>query len=135
MWEMESRTCLNVIQPWSLTNANIVDDAKASSMHPVTSIRIIPQPDNLVSSGMFESSSSSNKNLSNFSTLVTPLQKYLSDPNETAVDATLTSSIATGKIRVPFLNCNRTAKNLEYWEAKPILRKRRRQSTNKKEGI
>ena len=135
IWEMESRTCLNVIQPWSLTNANITTDTKVSPMHPVTSIRIIPQSDIIVSSGMFESSSTSSKNFSNFSTLVTPLQKYLSDPNETGIGAKLTSSIAVGKIRVPFLNCNRTTKNLEYWEAKPILRKRRRQSTNNKEGV
>lgn len=134
IWEMESRTCLNVIQPWSLTNANAVTDTKASSVHPVTSIRIIPQPDTLVSPGMFDSSSGGSKNFSNFSTLVTPLQKYLSDPNEMSMGTMPNTSIAGGKIRVPFLNSNRTMKNLEYWEAKPILRKRRRQSTRNKES-
>ena len=135
IWEMESRTCLNVIQPWSITNVNSANDAKAASIHPVTSIRIIPQPDTLISAGMFELPSNNSKNFSNFSTLVTPLQKYVSDPNETANNITSVSSIATGKIRVPFLNSNRTKKNLEYWEARPILRKRRQQSTSNKEGV
>lgn len=135
IWEMESRTCLNVIQPWSLTNANISTDTNTSPMHPVTSIRIIPQPDTLPSSGMFEASSGGSKNFSNLSTLVTPLQKYLSDPNDVSIGATPTSSIAGGKIRVPFLNHNRTTKNLEYWEAKPILRKRRRQPNKKNEVL
>ena len=133
IWEMESRTCLNVVQPWSLSNANIPTDTKASPMHPVTSIRIIPQHDAPPSSGIFETSSGSSKNFTNFSTLVTPLQKYLSDPNDASIGATPASSIAGGKIRVPFLNHNRLTKNLEYWEAKPILRKRRRRPVNKNE--
>lgn len=132
IWEMESRTCLNVIQPWSLTNANTVSDPKSPSIHPVTSIQIIPQPDFLASGGMFESSSSSNKNFSNVSTLVTPLQKYAADPNETGIGMASPTSIAGGRIRVPFLNSNRTMKNLEYWEAKTIIRKRRRQSIRRK---
>jgi WD40 repeat protein len=131
IWEMESRTCLNVIQPWSFTNS--ADDKSATPKHPVTSIRIIPQPDTLASSGIFEFSSRNSKKLSNFSTLVTPLQKYLCDPNETANNVMPTSSIAAGKIRVPFLNCNRTTQNLEYWEARPILRKRQQQSASVKE--
>ena len=131
IWEMESRTCLNVIQPWSFTNS--ADDKSAAPKHPVTSIRIIPQPDALASSGIFEFSSSNSKKFSNFSTLVTPLQKYLCDPNETANNIMPASSIAAGKIRVPFLNSNRTTQNLEYWEARPILRKRQQQSTSVKE--
>jgi len=132
-WDMESRTCLNVIQPWSFANINSVNEKKAAPTHPVTSIRIIPQPDTQGSSGIFESSSSNSKNFSNFSTLVPPLQKYIYDPNETANNITPTSSIAAGKIRVPFLNGNQTALNLEYWEARPILRKRRQQSISVQE--
>merc|ERR1712078_902751 len=40
IWEMESRTCLNVIQPWSFTNANSISDSKVALLHPVTSISI-----------------------------------------------------------------------------------------------
>lgn len=134
VWEMESRTCLNVIQPWSLTSANVVDDIKAGPIHPVTSIRIIAQPDTLASPGMFELSAGNRKNFSNFSTLVTPLQKYVLDPYESSNTITPTTSIAAGKVRVPFLNGNRSTQNLEYWEARPILRRKKRQSINIEEG-
>lgn len=128
IWDIESRTCLNVIQPWSFASINSHDEKKDSPIHPVTSIRIIPQSEKLVSHGMLEFSSNSGKNFSNFSTLVTPLQKFVSDPNETANNITPTPLVAAGRIRVPFLNRNRTTQILEYWEARPIMRKRRRQS-------
>jgi len=107
-----------VIQPWSHGGSNNVNQegaVKSISGHPVTSIHLIPQPNGKVSSGIFESSTGSNKNISNFSSLVTPLEMYVSDTN----------SIAAGTIRVPFLKKNRTEQNLKYWEAQPILHKRR----------
>ena len=113
-------------QPWSLTNIN-GDENKGVPIHPVTSIRIISQSDTLSSHGMLKLSSNRGKNFSNFSVLVTPLQKYISDPNEEANNISPTPSIATGRIRVPFLNRNRTTKNLEYWEARPKMRKRCKQ--------
>ena len=133
IWEMESRTCLNVIQPWSFTNANSISDSKVALLHPVTSISIIPQPTTSASRGLFDLSS--NKNLANISSLVTPLQKYVSDPNDTLNNIASSTSVIAGKIRVPFLNSNRTKQNLEYWEARPILRKRRRGSSNVNEAV
>ena len=127
IWDIESRTCLNVIQPWSFANTNRNDEKKDVPIHPVTSIRIIPQSEAFSSHRMFEFPSNSGKNFPNFSTLVTPLQKYVSDPNEAANNVTPTSSIAAGKIRIPFLSRNRTTQNLSYWEARPIMRRRRRQ--------
>lgn len=128
IWDMESRTCLNVIQPWSSAIANATSaDKKSTPVHPVTSIRIIPQPEASASSGMFQSPSGNSKNLSNFSTLVTPLQKFASDATETPNAMTPASSIAAGTIRVPFLKSNRTTQNLAYWEARPMLRKKRQQ--------
>jgi len=118
IWDIESRTCMNVIQPWSHGGSNNVNQegaGKSISGHPVTSIHLIPQPNGKILSGIFESSTGSNKNITNFSSLVTPLEMYVSDTN----------SIATGTIRVPFLKKNRTEQNMKYWEARPILRKRR----------
>mmetsp|Transcript_3492 Transcript_3492/g.9252 ORF Transcript_3492/g.9252 Transcript_3492/m.9252 type:complete len:569 (-) Transcript_3492:64-1770(-) len=127
IWDIESRTCLNIIQPWSFANTNSNCEKKDLPIHPITSIRIIPQSEALSSHRMLDFSSNTGKNFSNFSTLVTPLQKYISDPNETANSTTPPSSIAAGKIRIPFLNYNRTTQNLTYWEARPIMRKKRQQ--------
>ena len=124
IWDIESRTCMNVIQPWSHGAGALDSNNKVISGHPVTSIHLIPQPDVTVSSGMFDSAStgsSNHKNLSNFATLVTPLEKYVSDA------ATSTSSIVAGTVRVPFLKRNRTEENMMYWEAQPIVRKRQQQ--------
>eukprot|EP00536_Pseudo-nitzschia_multiseries_P005927 jgi/Psemu1/14051/gm1.14051_g len=131
IWEMESRTCLSVIQPWSSANANATDadGKKPGIVHPVTSIRVIPQPLISASSGMFQSPSG--KNSTNLSTLVTPLQKYSVDPNDAANSSITGQSIAAGTIRVPFLKRNRTGENLSYWEARPILRP----SKTKKQSI
>eukprot|EP00532_Pseudo-nitzschia_australis_P006464 CAMPEP_0168170404 /NCGR_PEP_ID=MMETSP0139_2-20121125/4162_1 /TAXON_ID=44445 /ORGANISM="Pseudo-nitzschia australis, Strain 10249 10 AB" /LENGTH=548 /DNA_ID=CAMNT_0008087905 /DNA_START=99 /DNA_END=1743 /DNA_ORIENTATION=+ len=123
IWEMESRTCLSIIQPWSSANANDVNEKKSTPIHPVTSIRIVQQPDISQSSGMFHSPTNNSKHLTTFSTLVAPLQKYSSDANESANSNTTGPSIAAGTIHVPFLKNNRTAQNLAYWEARPILRK------------
>ncbi|VEU42612.1 unnamed protein product [Pseudo-nitzschia multistriata] len=136
IWELESRTCLSVVHPWSsaFANASNADDKKKSPTHPVTSLRIIAQPDVPPSSGIFHSPAGSSKNLSSFSTLVTPLQKYISDGIESANSSNACPSIAAGTIRVPFLKSNRTAQNMAYWEARPILREAKIQQQSLKEG-
>mmetsp|Transcript_15939 Transcript_15939/g.36773 ORF Transcript_15939/g.36773 Transcript_15939/m.36773 type:complete len:561 (+) Transcript_15939:208-1890(+) len=127
IWEMESRTCLSVIQPWSFasSNANNADGKNTSIIHPVTSIRVIPQPRISQSSGMFQSTTGNSKNSANLSALVTPLQKYSIDANDAVSSNSTVPSIAAGTIRVPFLKRNRTRENLSYWEARPLLRARK----------
>jgi WD40 repeat protein len=123
IWDLESRTCLNVLQPWSQTAGQASSKPTAPSSqkspgrtsHPVTSIRIIPQPDDTARSSMFRSHSNSQRNASSISTLITPLQKF--------VDAEESGS---SLLPVPFLPINRSEKELRYWQARPILRKRRR---------
>lgn len=123
IWDIDSRICVNVIQPWSHCGSVVRNtlnpksgDGKSVSGHPVTSINLIPQPDGKVTSGLFESTTGRNKNLSNISTLIAPLEKYISD----------VGSVAAGIICVPFMKRNLTEQNLKYWEAEPMITRKRR---------
>ena len=139
IWDLDSRTCLNVLQPWSQgsvmgsTNRSSVststaDSSKTASAHPITSINIIPQPTDSVRSTMFRTAvsaavGSSGKNVTSISTLVTPLQKFVSAESSEGGNTTTTS---TTTVRVPFMKPNRSEESMKYWEAKPIYRKRPR---------
>jgi WD40 repeat protein len=121
IWDVQSRTCLHVLQPWSCgasASSSITTVDKLASAHPITSIHLIPQPVEAASSSMFRAAAASGKNQASISSLVTPLQKF---------GATAADSNGESITRVPFLKANRTRENLEYWETKPILRKRRQQ--------
>eukprot|EP00539_Tryblionella_compressa_P004643 CAMPEP_0178750210 /NCGR_PEP_ID=MMETSP0744-20121128/9841_1 /TAXON_ID=913974 /ORGANISM="Nitzschia punctata, Strain CCMP561" /LENGTH=563 /DNA_ID=CAMNT_0020403713 /DNA_START=183 /DNA_END=1874 /DNA_ORIENTATION=- len=127
IWDLESRTCLNVLQPWShgstLGNKKPSDPVsnKSSTVttHPITSISIISQPADTVTSGMFQASAGSSKKLSSISSLIPPLQKF-------QVDTTSEKESGPTLTKVPFLKKNRSAQSIEYWQARPIHRKRRR---------
>jgi WD40 repeat protein len=133
IWDLESRTCLNVSQPWSQTSAlqsttkpaNPSQAAKTPGSHPVTSICIIPQSNDLASSGMFQNSSSHGKNTNNFASMVGPLQKFMEQTENGK-----TSSTAS-LVPVPFLKPNRSAESIHHWQARPILRKKRRSHSAK----
>jgi WD domain, G-beta repeat len=133
IWDLHSRTCLNVLQPWShggtASNSGssnhagkpAASPATTSPAHPITSIQVIPQPFESASSGMFRAAAASGRNHGTISSLVTPLQKFAvaQQAEASGGDAAMT--------RVPFLRSNRTRENLEYWKAQPIVRKRRPQ--------
>lgn len=123
IWDLESRTCLNILQPWSQSvgqttaakSPSAALQQKKAASHPVTCIRIVEQPDDNPTSSMFRSHSSSNqRNATSVSTMLPPLQKFV---EADALDASL--------VPVPFLAPNRTDEELRYWEATPIFRKKR----------
>jgi WD40 repeat protein len=125
IWDIESRTCLNTLRPWSNTAMNAPKSAsqeKTSSdsvRHPIASIVVFRQPSE-TDKGMFSApTSSSTKSQSNIANLLPPLQKYTQDAPTGGDDddAALTP--------VPFLRPNQTEENLKYWEARPLSRKRK----------
>jgi hypothetical protein len=137
MWDLDSGTCLNVLQPWSQVSvmgstnrsstSTVGDSSKTASAHPITSINVMPQPTDSVRSTMFRtavaaaagSGGSGGRNFTSISSLVTPLQKF--------VDAERgDTSTSTTTVRVPFMKPNRSEESMNYWEAKPIYRKRSR---------
>lgn len=125
IWDLHSRTCLQVLRPWShsatassSTNSAGNPATAPASAHPVSSIQLIPQPVESASSSMFRTAAASGKNHTSISALIAPLQKFAVTAADASGDATT---------RVPFLNTNRTSERLDYWEAKPIKRKRPRQ--------
>jgi WD40 repeat protein len=125
IWDIGSRTCLNVIEPWShVSNSVSKPDAKTKvflQTHPVSSIMIMPQPSETVASGMFASPANS-KGQSSIANLVSPLQKF--SQAEINEDGTVYTP-------VPFVKTNRTAENLQYWEARTFHRKRKTRQTEK----
>ena len=129
IWDLESRTCLRVVQPWShsaLNSASVVSSkAKPDSnrqqsntssestmqqnqmqqQHPVTSIQVIPQAeDTSSSSGMFGSSHSSSNKVETILTLMTPLQRYASEGSD-----------GRDGISIPFLRPLGDAETIRDW--------------------
>lgn len=148
IWDIEARTCLKVLHPWShsvsTTNNNNASDGSNPSLrkknalkgHPVTSIQIIPQPDDVSlarsESGIIFGSSSistgGSKNSGSIPNLLPPLQKYASiDGMDESHNHSLISSTA---LRIPFMKPNESIENASYWEARPIRRKCRAYQTN-----
>ena len=117
IWDIESRTCLNVVQPWSQTSLNSATKTSIQK-HPVTSILVMPQPSETSGSGMF-ASSANNKGQSSIASLVSPLQKYKQAEVSGEDEST----------PVPFLKPNKTKENLQYWEARTLRRKKRSKVT------
>jgi WD40 repeat protein len=122
IWHLESRTCLNVLNPWSQMAGPNTNKSRAASgpktsisSHPITSICIIPQLNDASYSAMFRTPQSHDKNTANISSLIPPLQKFVEGEDTR-------SSV----VLIPFLSPSRTAQDLHCWEAKPVLRKRRR---------
>jgi WD40 repeat protein len=122
IWDIESRTCLNTIRPWSNTAMNAASQEKASSdsvRHPIASIVVFRQPSE-TDKGMFSApTSGSTKSQSNIANLLPPLQKYTHDA------PTGDDDDAAALTPVPFLRPNQTEDNLKYWEARPLSRKRK----------
>lgn len=139
IWDVESRICLRVLQPWSnaagaatVAAAAKKDDAAKTPLdsgnHPISSIMIIAQPsDNAMelSGGMFASSASSHhKGKTSIATSVPPLQKYTQEQQQgnTSSDPSLSNT----SMAVPLLKYNRQTESLMYWQARTIRRKRKR---------
>lgn len=118
IWDIESRTCLNVIKPWSSTLGSSQEKVKDSQQHPIASISVLQQPSESTKSGMFATpTSSSTKGQSNITNLLPPLQKYaLDQTSEDGNDHTTP---------IPFLKPSQTPENLQYWQARTFTRKRR----------
>jgi len=117
IWDVESRTCLHVVKPWSHGGSDKPKDNLATKIakSPVTSICIAPQPAESSSTSMFDSAPSG-KSQSTIATMISPLQKYPQDEEMTSV-------------KIPFLRPNRSAKNMQYWTARTIERKRKTDSS------
>jgi WD40 repeat protein len=120
VWDLESRGCVRVIQPWShsvraSTSDVTSEGAKSSGSHPVTSILIVPRFDDSVSQQQqqsteaFSSNHTSNNKESKANSivnLVTPLKRF----SEQAEDSTGRATWAA----VPFLRPKRTRESIAY---------------------
>ena len=105
VWDLATRGCLRVIQPWShsVRNASSMEESKTTSHHPISSILVVPheQEDSLV--GMFSSQKEAKANT--ISSLVTPLQRFCDH---------VTSK--SNWLPVPFLASRRDATTLATWD-------------------
>jgi len=126
IWDLESRGCVRIIQPWSHSSNTATKDVR-QALHPVTSIRIITEranPDPTIS--LFSTAVGRDKNAASIVNLVTPLQKFIQEKRT--------------KLPVPFLQPRRDQETMEFWDVssssfdvKAALRKRKRkqQENNK----
>ena len=121
IWDIESRTCLSIMKPWSQTSLGGAtttgpkDSSKQQKQqqrphpHPVSTILSVEQALETadVALGPFATAQSANstKNPS-IVNMITPLQKY--SPEEEAIRWT----------QIPLLKPKRTREMLHYWEAK-----------------
>jgi WD40 repeat protein len=119
VWDLESRGCVRVMQPWSHSAqgsvavlAGTAGAAKSSTLHPVTSIRVLQQDEDPdpTKSGMYSSANSGggggrDKNAaSNAASLVKPLDKFV-QPSDQA-----------DRLLVPFLKPKRDVESLSFWD-------------------
>jgi WD40 repeat protein len=130
IWDMASRTCLRVVQPWSHSAFNnaVTTKAKADSAgagaadtsttsrqqqrHPVTSIQILRQDTESafangksggsLSGGMLLGHSSSGNSSESILSLLTPLQRFTSEDQDNSIP-------------IPFLKPLGTSEEMEYW--------------------
>lgn len=141
IWDVESRTCLKVLQPWSNTHVSAATSAASKTSkpsaeggnHPISSIMIIAQPQDpstgFGSSGMFGSTSTSHqKSQVGIANLVPPLQKYTQEQQQTNSTSSVGASTSNVMTTVPFLKCNQASTSLSFWQARTIPRKRKRKS-------
>ena len=130
IWDIESRTSLKVLQPWSNTAGGATSNAKndeastsgeGSNNHPISSILIMTQPnEGKTGSGeMFGSTAASHpKRQAGLATLVPPLQRF---PEEQQTSDSPSSRLAS----IPFLKPNRSPESTSFWEARTMSRKRK----------
>jgi WD40 repeat protein len=133
IWDMASRTCLRVVQPWSHSTFNnaVTTKAKATTgagagaadtsttsqqqqRHPVTSIQILRhdtesaftkgRSGGSLSGGMLLGHSSSGNSSESILSLLTPLQRFT------------TSEDQDNSIPIPFLKPLGTLEEMEYWK-------------------
>lgn len=140
IWDVESRTCLKVLQPWSNTHASMATSAAEKTSksseggsHPISSIMIVAQPQDasssVASSGMFAVPAASHqKSQLGIATLIPPLQRYTQEQQQTNSAANAAGASASCATTVPFLKCNRKTESLDFWQARTIPRKRKRSS-------
>ena len=117
VWDLATRGCLRVIQPWSnsVRTASSMEESKTSTLHPISSILVVPhdQEESLVV--MFSSQKEAKANA--ISSLVTPLQRF-SDQ--------MTSK--SNWLPVPFLSSKRDAAALASWDTTSSTFQRRVES-------
>eukprot|EP00980_Cylindrotheca_fusiformis_P005031 scaffold1062_cov130-Cylindrotheca_fusiformis.AAC.37 len=126
IWDIESRTCLNTIRPWSNIAPNATGNVSQENVgseslqHPIASIAVLRQPSETLKSGMFGApAGSSTKSQSSITNMFPPLQKYPQDNTGAEDDdASLTP--------VAFSMPTQTEESLRYWAARQLVRRRKR---------
>lgn len=106
IWDLESLGCVRTIQPWSYSAQSSAtaktDTSKTSTLHPVTSIRVMdPVDESVAAASSMYAHGARDKNAGSVASLVTPLQKFAPPANQ--VD----------RLPVPFLQSKR---NLAFWD-------------------
>lgn len=101
VWDLESRGCVRVIQPWS-HSVRATTAAKTNGSHPVTSILIVPRFDDAQSSEAFGIKNKDNK-ANNMLSIVAPLKRFADQESSQATWAA-----------VPFLRPKRTRDSLAF---------------------
>ncbi|CAJ1967087.1 unnamed protein product [Cylindrotheca closterium] len=124
IWDIESRTSLHTIRPWSNSAMNAAKSAtqeklsSESQHHPITSILVMQQPAESEASGMFSTLAySGTKGRSGVSDLFPPLQKY---PENISTDGDDLSQTA-----IPFLRPRKGDVGRQRLESRTLRRKRR----------
>ena len=99
---------------------------QSRSDHPIQSILVVEQPSSTKANGnngLFGlSSSTSQKGQSGIASLILPLQKYTQQEQ----GSSLNGEASLVKTAVPFLRPERSDEATAFWQARPILRKKRR---------
>lgn len=134
IWDIESRTCIRTLQPWANNSGGVSANdgktkedkaAQARSDHPIKSILVIPQPMDTVAAGSNSlfgtASSSSQKGQSGLANAILPLQKFAQQEQGNSLNGT-----SSNKVAVPLLRPERSDESIEFWQARPIARKKRR---------
>ncbi|KAL3945332.1 MAG: hypothetical protein SGBAC_000608 [Bacillariaceae sp.] len=124
IWDIESRTSLHTIRPWSNTATTAAKSAtqekspSESHHHPITSILVMQQPADSEASGMFSTQvNSGTKGRSGVSDIFPPLQKYAQDSSTDGDDLSQTP--------VPFLRPRQNDVGQQHIDSRTLRRKRR----------
>lgn len=101
VWDLATRGCVRVIQPWShsVRTTSSLEESATSTLHPITSILVVPYEQEDVGVGTFSCQKEAKANA--ISNLVTPLQRFSEEKAQA--------------LPVPFLSPKRNAETLASW--------------------
>jgi hypothetical protein len=102
VWDLATRGCVRVIQPWShsVRTTSSLEESATSTLHPITSILVVPHEQDDIGVGTFSSQKEAKAN--GISNLVTPLERF--------------SEGKAQALPVPFLSPKRDADTLASWD-------------------